>query len=182
MANQIKDQKPQTTKQITITACGFSILHLIDLFLATQGYSRNNSSVHAFWISTVMLCSLMPICLTNQSMVNGGVGRGCAGNMKPIQVFKALSRAPRVFNPPLLINMTSSCKAYFKLINTCLTGRRMQLLTDEKGHRIRIRELFFRYIFQIYYFMSFVILIHGFKLLAKYISSNQLTERTTACI
>ena len=36
MTNQIRDQKPQATKLITVTACGFFILDLIGFFPATQ--------------------------------------------------------------------------------------------------------------------------------------------------
>ena len=36
MTNQIRDKKSQATKLITVTTCGFFILHLIGLFLATQ--------------------------------------------------------------------------------------------------------------------------------------------------
>ena len=53
MTNQIRHQKLQATKLIAVTACSFFILHLIGFFLATQKHSRNNSSVHGFWIHTV---------------------------------------------------------------------------------------------------------------------------------
>ena len=84
MAHQIRDQKPQAANLTTVTACGFSILHLIGFFLATQEHSRNNSSVHGFWIRTVncfpllyfsIKCDPLLFCGPVMRIVRGDSGR-----------------------------------------------------------------------------------------------------------
>ena len=60
MTNQIRDQKPQATNLITVTACGFS---------STQKHSTNNSCVHDFWIRTVIMSPNIS-CLLHEIELN----------------------------------------------------------------------------------------------------------------